>query len=138
MHNITFCLWCTFFTDDKEVSLFFGFLALLFALFAITVIRFLKVTNEIEMETAGNDHCVRKEIENEYKRIHMLRKRKELLMKAGCLDPKENENIVFDIDDAGVGSGNKPKEAHEVRFNYLEKYGSYTLEEEKRRRHPPG
>ena len=131
-YNITFCLWCTFFTNDRRVSLLFAFIVLLLTLFTITLIRFLKKTNEIEVEINANDHYVRKKIEDEYKKVHMLRKRKELLMKAGCLDSEESKSVFFDVDDVGADSHNKLNSARKVHFNYLDRYGPSYLQKKKK------
>ncbi len=97
------------------------FIALI-TLYLITWVSFFKKANEEEIQSEEEQEMVRRNIRDEYLKVHKIKKKNELLVKVGCLLPgKLKKNVTVD-DDAPLTFPKKGfEEVNEVRLDYINK-----------------
>ena len=107
----------------------------LIALFVIVWIDFTRKADEEETELEHEEKVVRRKIRDEYLKVHNIKRKHELLMKAGCF-PKDQleKKIVIDHDDPQLSLKKDFGEVKEVHFNYVDN----TILSEKIRGQPEG
>ena len=135
VYNATYLVSSNILKGHLIVCFVIAVLLALIALFIIAWIDLVKKTNEEEAELEHEQNLVRKKIKDEYIKVHKMKRKNELLMKAGCLPPEHAEKtIVVDHDDPPFSLNKDFKKIKEVHFNYIDNIVS----DEKNRGQPEG
>ena len=124
VYNLVYFVSWTFANDHLKVCCTTALLAVLVTLLVLVLIHCLKENNERKKQVDIEGSKVVEILRDEYRKIHNLKKKQELLKKAGCpkgkydeikVNPKEN-NLVNTIDFETL-----KKEVHIDYLNMLSK-----------------
>ena len=94
VYNATFIFLWKVFRSSPGASFITAILSSLIGLFGITLLAFIKKLNEEKIEQINKEEEERKKIREEYQRIHKYKKKKELLLKSGYLEPHSIELAI--------------------------------------------
>lgn len=97
---------CALFTDDLRLSLVAGFLIALVSLYLIILIKVLNKLNKEKSQLLNEENELQKNIRHEFAKTHKMKKKNELLIKAGANRSDTN---------------NPEKKPHKVNVDYLSK-----------------
>ncbi|MBI2996662.1 MAG: hypothetical protein HYY52_08185 [Candidatus Melainabacteria bacterium] len=112
--------------------------SILITLIALFVIVTAHLSDEIEIiKLQEQEEYLRKKIRDEYHKIYSLRRRIELLRKAGCIKSNEAKHIISGSDDLVVNTNNY-ESVNNVYFNYLKKFSNQHGKKENPKRSPQG
>ncbi len=125
VYNAAYLLFLGIIKGHLIVCFITAVLLSLIALFIIAWIEFVQKTNEEEDKLEYEQKLVRKNIRAEYLKVHKVKQKNELLMKAGCLAPEKLEDtIVVDYDAPIIPLNKDFGEVKEVHFNYIDRIAS--------------
>ncbi len=108
VYNATYLLSTTIVKGHLITCFIIAVLLSLIALFVIAWVDLLKETKEEENKLEREQGLVRKKLRDEYLKVHKMKIKNELLMKAGCLPPDPSLSLENDFG-----------EVKEVHFNYV-------------------
>ena len=121
VYNAAFLLLTSIVKGHPAVCFVTAVLLSLISLFAIVWIDLIKMTNEEVAKLEHEQELIRKKLRDEYLKIHKMRRRDELLMKAGCMQKEQSEkNIVVDHDATPFSLNKDFEKVKEVHFNYID------------------
>ena len=125
IYNISYFLSSELIRVNLKVCLLIAFLISLVSLFIFTLIHAHEKKNEDDDKRRKEDYLLTKKLKNEYRRIHRLKRKRELLMKAGAVKEKDFESVISELDDDAVDledtSGNTCSTVH---IDYLKRLGT--------------
>jgi hypothetical protein len=122
VYNAAYLLFSGIIKGHLIVCFAIAVLLSLMVLFTIAWIDLVQKTNEEEDKLEHEQKLIRKNIRAEYLKIHKVKQKNELLMKAGCLSPEKSEDTIVVDHDAHILSLNKDfGEVNEVHFNYIDR-----------------
>ena len=135
VYNSVYLLSTSIIKDHLIVCFVIAALLSLITLFAIAWVQLIKKTNEEKAESEYEQELIRKKIKDEYLKVHKMKKKNALLMKADGLTPEQFEkSIVVDHDDPPFSISKDFGEVKEVHFNYIDRIVS----QEKNKGQPEG
>lgn len=86
---------------------------------------FFKKANEEETQSEEEQEAVRRNIRDEYLKVHKIKKKHELLIKVGCMPPEKlKKNVTVDDDIPLIASQKGFGEVNEVRLDYINNIAS--------------
>lgn len=120
-YNVTYLISWSLLRDTPKTCFVIAVLSFLFTLFAVTLIDLIQRLNEDRMKIYYEQSLVRKKIRDEYLKVHKVKRKKELLMKAGCLLPEQVEKtIVLDHTEPSFTLNKEFGKVKEVHFDYID------------------
>ena len=121
VYNITYFTVCLLVKNDLVICILLAYLMTLVALSVFVTIDIIEKKDELETKQEEYEKQIIKKIKNEYQRIHRLKKKEELLMKAGYIEPEKMQKIITDIEMDFESAKNIIKQVH---FAYLSRHGT--------------
>ena len=92
----------------------------LIVLFAIVWVDLVQKTKEEKAKLEYEQELIRKKIKDEYLKVHKMKKKNALLMKAGLPPEQLEKTIVVDHDAPPFSISRDFGEVKEVHFNYID------------------
>lgn len=130
-YNVTFFLCLFFLNGDPQYSSMMGFSGTLIVLFFLTAVDLIDKKNNEEIKIQEEQENTIRKIKEEYKRIHHLKRKEELLMKIEVLSQDMKKNIIFDLDTPPEEATKIENSHKKINFGFLNKPYSRNLPKNK-------
>ena len=125
VYNATYLLSTNIVKGHLIACFVIAVLLSLVVLFAIVWIDLIQKTKEEKAKLEDEQELIRKKIKDEYLKVHQMKKKNELLMKAGCMPSDQLKKTLIVDHDAPPFSINRDfEEVKEVHFNYIDNVAS--------------
>ena len=124
VYNLAYFVSWTIIKGHLAICFVIAFLASLLTFLIIVGIDVFDVAEKEENKLQHEEEKLMRKIRDEYQKVYRLKRKQELLKKAGCLPEKLKEkNIVSDLEDVDITLYKDSNVVKEVRFNYIDKPG---------------
>lgn len=125
-YNFVFFVFWRLTHNDMKGAFLVALLVSMVFMLALMSFHLFEKKNEEEHKLLEQDEFLRKQIRDEYQKIYRLKRKTELLAKAGCLDQDEKKKLVSEMD------------SRLVHFFYLKRLSTTPLPRDGSESHPPG
>ncbi len=117
-----------FWTDDRRIGVAGAFLVFLTSLFFLTLSDLMQKKRDVSVEAQEEGLLLSRWIKDEYKKTYALKKKNELLAKAGCVEHHTEQSILIE-EQNNLKICPHANLAEKIHFKYLEKYSNSSTKE---------